>query len=79
MSREFRFEAIGELVSGGGEYRQQSPRQGALAEQTGVVELYPGHNFEAALEDLTGTEYIWLVYVFDRNSNWRPKEVEHPS
>jgi len=73
MSREFRFEAIGELVSGGGEYRQQSPRQGALAEQTGVVELYPGHNFEAALEDLTGTEYIWLVYVFDRNSNWRPK------
>lgn len=73
MSREFRFEAIGELVSGGGEYRQQSPRQGALTEQTGVVELYPGHNFEAALEDLAGAEYIWLVYVFDRNANWRPK------
>lgn len=73
MSREFRFAAIGELVAGGGEYRQQSPRQGALAEQTGVVELYPGHNFEAALEDLAGTEYIWLVYVFDRNANWRPK------
>ena len=73
MSREFRFEAIGELVSGGGEYRQQSPRQGALAEQTGVVELYPGCNYEAALEDLAGTEYIWLVYVFDRNSDWRPK------
>lgn len=73
MSREFRFEAIGELVSGGGEYRQQAPRQGTLAEQTGVVELYPGHNFEAALADLAGTEYIWLVYVFDRNANWRPK------
>lgn len=73
MSREFRFEAIGELVSGGGEYRQQSPRQGALAEQTGVVELYPGRNFESALEDLAGAEYIWLVYVFDRNANWRPK------
>ena len=73
MSREFRFAAIGELVSGGGEYRQQSPRQGAFAEQTGIVELYPGHNFEAALEDLTGVEYIWLVYVFDRNAKWRPK------
>lgn len=73
MSREFRFEAIGELVAGGGEYRQQSPRQGALAEQTGIVELYPGRNFEAALEDLSGVEYIWLVYVFDRNVNWRPK------
>ena len=73
MSREFRFEAIGELVSGGGEYRQQSPRQGALAEQTGVVELYPGRNFEAALEDLVGAEYIWLLYVFDRNADWRPK------
>ena len=73
MSREFRFEAIGELVAGGGEYRQQSPRQGALAEQRGIVELYPGHNFEAALEDLAGVEYIWLVYVFDRNANWRPK------
>ena len=58
MSREFRFEAIGELVSGGGEYRQQSPRQGALAEQTGVVELYPGRNFEAALEDLLGRQHL---------------------
>ena len=73
MSREFRFEAIGKLVSGGGDYRQQSPRQGALTEQTGVVELYPGRNFETALEDLAGTEYIWLVYVFDRNAAWRPK------
>lgn len=73
MSREFRFEAIGELVSGGGEFRQQAPRQGALAERTGVVELYPEHNFEAALDDLAGTEYIWLVYVFDRNAAWRPK------
>ena len=73
MSREFRFEAIGELISGGGEYRQQSPRQGALTEQTGVVELYPGRNFEAALEDLAGAEYVWLIYVFDRNVNWHPK------
>jgi len=70
---EFTFRAIGRLVAGGGEYRQQSPRQGALTEQRGVIELYPGHNFEAAAADLEGVGYIWVVYVFDRNSNWRPK------
>ena len=70
---EFRFRAIGRLVAGGGEYRQQSPRQGALTEQRGVIELYPGHNFETAAADLDGAEYIWVVYVFDRNLNWRPK------
>lgn len=70
---EFRFRAIGRLVAGGGEYRQQSPRQGALTERRGVIELYPGRNFEAAAADLAGVEYIWVVYVFDRNRNWRPK------
>ena len=70
---EFHFTAIGILRSGGGEYRQQSPRQGALAENTGVIELYPGHNFEAAAADLAGAERIWVLYAFDRNSNWKPK------
>lgn len=70
---EFRFKAIGVLVSGGGDYRQQSPRQGSLAGQTGVIELYPGHNYETAAADLRGAEYIWIVYVFNRNPNWRPK------
>ena len=70
---EFRFKAIGVLVSGGGDYRQQAPRQGSLAGRTGVIELFPGNNYETAAADLRGAEYIWLVYVFDRNSNWRPK------
>ena len=70
---EFHFTAIGILRDGGGEYRQQSPRQGALAENTGVIELYPGRNFETAAADLTGVERIWVLYVFDRNSNWKPK------
>ena len=58
---EFRFRAIGRLVAGGGEYRQQSPRQGALTEQHGVIELFPGHNFETAAADLEGAEYIWVL------------------
>lgn len=70
---EFRFSAIGVLRSGGGDYRQQSPRQGALGESSGVIELYPGRNFETAAADLAGADYIWVVYVFDRNKTWKPK------
>ena len=70
---EFHFTAIGILKSGGGKYRQQSPRQGALVENTGIVELYPGRNFETAAADLAGVERIWILYAFDRNPNWRPK------
>lgn len=72
-AQEFHFRAIGRLVSGGGEYRQQAPRQGGLSGQQGMIELYPGNNYEAALEDLRGADRIWIVYVFDRNPNWRPK------
>ena len=70
---EFRFTAIGVLRCGGGEYRQQSPRQGALSENFGIIELYPGRNFETAAADLAGAERIWVLYAFDRNSNWKPK------
>lgn len=70
---EFRFTAIGTLRSGGGDYRQQSPRQGALCDSTGVIELYPGRNFETAAAELAGADRIWVIYVFDRNRNWKPK------
>ncbi len=70
---EFRFQAIGVLRSGGGEYRQQAPRQGALWRNFGMVELYPGRGFETAAADLSGADYVWLIYVFDRNRTWKPK------
>lgn len=70
---EFSFSSIGVLRSGGGDYRQQAPRQGALGESTGIIELYPGRNFETAAADLVGVDYIWVVFVFDRNRNWKPK------
>ena len=71
--RDFHFTAIGILSAGGGRYRQQAPRQGALSENTGIIELYPGRNFETAAADLAGVERIWVIYAFDRNSNWKPK------
>jgi tRNA-Thr(GGU) m(6)t(6)A37 methyltransferase TsaA len=52
-----------------------APRQpGADGVHTaGKVVLERGHNFEQALEDLEGFEKIWLLYQFDRNTNWKPK------
>ncbi len=51
-----------------------APRQAVLAQGNhGTVELHPGRNFEQALEDLAGFGRIWLIYLFDRNTGWKPK------
>jgi tRNA (adenine37-N6)-methyltransferase len=39
----------------------------------GRIELLPGKNFEHALRDLDGWEYLWIILWFDRNAGWRPK------
>lgn len=69
----FTFEPVGFVKSGGGNYPQEAPRQAVFARNEGVIELLPGRCFEQALEDLAGFERIWLVFVFDRNSRWKPK------
>lgn len=60
--------------------RYDAPRQPGAADTgtsegngEGVIELAPGMNFEQALEDLAGFEFIWLLYWFDRNTTWKPK------
>jgi tRNA-Thr(GGU) m(6)t(6)A37 methyltransferase TsaA len=45
----------------------------AAAEATGRIELYPGRNFEHALEDLEGWERLWILFWFHLNDAWRPK------
>ncbi len=54
--------------------KADAPRQprssGAAA---GKIELFPGHNFEHALEDLEGWEFIWVIFWFHLNDTWRPK------
>ncbi|MBI1319311.1 MAG: tRNA (N6-threonylcarbamoyladenosine(37)-N6)-methyltransferase TrmO [Candidatus Hydrogenedens sp.] len=48
-------------------------RQPAAAQANdGHIALHPGRNYEQALQDLAGFERIWIVYVFDRNANWKP-------
>lgn len=68
----YNFSPIG-VVRGGGQFPQQAPRQGVYARNEGFIELFPRCNYEQALEDLEGFERIWLLFVFDRNSNWKPK------
>lgn len=54
-------------------HKAQAPRQGVFEEnRDGHVQLLSGMNFEQALRDLDGFERIWLIYLFDRNPNWRP-------
>ncbi len=55
--------------------RADAPRQPGTAGQgaEGVIELYAGRNFEQAVADLNGFEFIWVIYWFDRNDTWKPK------
>ncbi len=45
----------------------------AATGRCGRIELLAGHDFEHALEDLAGWEYIWVIFQFHLNAGWRPK------
>lgn len=49
--------------------RQPRAAQGARAR----IELFPGRNFEHALEDLSCWQWIWVIFWFHHNPGWRPK------
>lgn len=49
--------------------RQPRAAQGAPAR----IELFPGRNFEHALEDLSRWQLIWVIFWFHHNPGWRPK------
>ena len=54
--------------------RASAPRQGFLAgDVAGQLVLERGKNFEDALSDLEGWEYLWVLYWFHENTTWRPK------
>jgi tRNA-Thr(GGU) m(6)t(6)A37 methyltransferase TsaA len=54
--------------------KMQAPRQPNTPQaKAGTVELFSGHDFEHALEDLTTFRYIWLLFWFDQSEGWRPK------
>jgi tRNA-Thr(GGU) m(6)t(6)A37 methyltransferase TsaA len=67
------FEPIGVVRSPFRE-KVEAPRQArAAAETEATIELFPGRDFEHALEDLTCWDRIWVIFLFDRAGEWRPK------
>jgi len=66
------FEPIG-YVRCSQRYRAEAPRQATLADNSGIIELNPGMNFETALSDLEGFDHIWVIFAFHLNNNWKPK------
>lgn len=53
----------------------EAPRQPGVdhRHEPARIELFPGHNFEQALEDLAGFDRIWILCWFDRVRGWKPK------
>jgi tRNA-Thr(GGU) m(6)t(6)A37 methyltransferase TsaA len=66
-------EPIG-VVRAAAQSKAEAARQPAAAiDATARIELYPGRNFEHALDDLEGWERIWVLFWFHLNDTWRPK------
>lgn len=55
--------------------KYDAPRQPGLQEKPveGIITLFPGSNYEQALEDVQGFELIWILSWFHKNHNWTPK------
>ena len=69
----FSFSPVG-VVHCANRYKYEAARQGIFTPgNQAVIELYPGHDYETALSDLEGFERVWVVFVFDRNHDWKPK------
>jgi tRNA (adenine37-N6)-methyltransferase len=52
----------------------EAPRQPRAAKGVSArIELFPGRNFEHALEDLSQWKLIWVIFWFHHNPGWRPK------
>lgn len=54
------------------DYKDEQPRQGIFSGAGGYIELAKGENYEQALKDLDGFDYIWIIFVFHHNSTWKP-------
>ena len=57
-----------------GKERYSLPNQpGFGKENCGKVVLNSHYNFEQALEDLNGFSHIWILFLFHKNQDWKPK------
>lgn len=70
--KDYTFSPIGRVRSPN-RYKFEAARQGVFAHNEGEIGLFPGFGYEQALEDLSGFERIWVLFVFHLNRNWNPK------
>jgi tRNA-Thr(GGU) m(6)t(6)A37 methyltransferase TsaA len=69
------FTPIG-YVKSAQELRYQTPRQVGVRNSGGeaIIELLPHLNYEQALSDLHGFDYIWVLWLFHATQgHWKPK------
>lgn len=54
--------------------KYSAPRQPGTSTKRseGVITLNAGSNFEQALKDLKGFGYVWVLFWFHENKNWKP-------
>jgi tRNA-Thr(GGU) m(6)t(6)A37 methyltransferase TsaA len=50
----------------------EAGRQPDAHHSPGYVQLKSGQNFEQALQDLESFDYVWLIFQFHRNQDWKP-------
>ncbi len=55
--------------------KYSAPRQpaSAMGKTVGIITLSEHRNFEQALEDIEGFEYVWVIFWFHKNKNWKAK------
>ncbi len=71
-SKTFTCDPIG-IIHTSKEVKFSTPHQPTDGiEERNIVELFPDRRLEVGLRDLEGFERIWLIWWFDRNTNWRP-------
>jgi tRNA-Thr(GGU) m(6)t(6)A37 methyltransferase TsaA len=76
-SATFTFHSIGVVRSPFAE-RAAAPRQARVAAGVDArIELFAGHRYEDALQDLGAWQYLWVLFVFHKNveeqRGWKPK------
>lgn len=70
----FTYNVIG-YISSDFQKKYDAPRQPRLESENveSKIILSEGQNFEQALHDLLGFDFIWLIFAFHKNEQWKPK------
>lgn len=71
--KEYKFRSIGKISS---QYdsKYQAPRQANITQtrQLSKIELFDWVEAHFSLRELDGVERIFIFYIFDRSTNWKP-------